>query len=127
MCSVVEFGPCAVTVALMPCDKNFSSVACAKALRACKSAFAAFLASTSGLIFSKRASKLARFEKIKPEVDAKKAAKADLQARKAFAQATEEKFLSQGMSATVTAQGPNSTTLHIKFVLVSKAFAYQVQ
>lgn len=73
------------------------------------------------------ASKLARFEKIKPEVDAKKAAKADLQARKAFAQATEEKFLSQGMSATVTAQGPNSTTLHIKFVLVSKAFAYQVQ
>jgi type II secretory pathway pseudopilin PulG len=73
------------------------------------------------------ANKLARFQKIKPEVDAKNQAKADLQARKAFAQATEERFLSQGMSATVTAQGPSSTTLHIKFVLVSKAFAYQVQ
>jgi hypothetical protein len=73
------------------------------------------------------ATKLAHFQKIKPEIDAKNQAKVDLQARKAFAQATEDKFLSQGMSATVTAQGPNSTTLHIKFVLVSKAFAYQVQ
>jgi hypothetical protein len=73
------------------------------------------------------ANKLAHFQKIKPDVDAKKQARADLAARKQFAQETENKFLSQGMSATVTAQGPNSTTLHIKFVLVSKAFAYQVQ
>lgn len=73
------------------------------------------------------ATRLARFQKIKPEIDAKNKEKAELQARKAFAQATEDRFLSQGMSATVTAQGANSTTLQIKFILVSKAFAYQVQ
>ena len=73
------------------------------------------------------ATKLAHFRKIKPQVDANKKARAELASRKAFAQATEEKFLAQGMSATVTARGRNSTTLYIKFVLVSKAFAYQVQ
>jgi len=56
-------------------------------------------------------------------------AKADLlrAQRKALARTAEENFLKNGHSATVTTEGKDDTVLRIKYVLVSKAFAYQVQ
>ena len=55
------------------------------------------------------------------------ARKQTLQARKDFAAATEELFLKNGQSVTVTADGQDSDHMRIKYALVSKAMAYQVQ
>lgn len=63
-------------------------------------------------------------ELAKSKADAKKQA---LQARKDFAVATEELFLKNGQSVTVTADGHDSDHMRIKYALVSKAMAYQVQ
>lgn len=65
---------------------------------------------------------LASFDKREAEGNAYTAR----EARKAFANNLEERMLSNGMSATVTAEGKDGRLLRIKFVLASKAFAYQV-
>lgn len=65
---------------------------------------------------------LASFDKREAEGNAYTAR----EARKAFVSNLEERMLSNGMSATVTAEGKDARLLRIKFVLASKAFAYQV-
>ena len=49
-----------------------------------------------------------------------------INARDALAKHIEDNMLAQGYSVDVNAVGPNHTTLRFKWVLVSKAFAYQV-
>jgi len=70
--------------------------------------------------------KLTQFQKVKDRQDAAAKKTQDIALRKAMAKAAEENFLSNGFSADVTTRGKDSTVLHIKFALVSKAFAFQV-
>jgi hypothetical protein len=65
---------------------------------------------------------LASFDKREAEGNAY----TDRVARNGYAREIERRMLSNGMSATVTAEGKDARVLRIKFVLASKAFAYQV-
>lgn len=84
---------------------------------------AALLAIPEGNPAKTRAKELlARFDKR----DAESKAAEELGLRKAYAKETEERMLPANMSATVTTEGASNRTLRIKFVLVSKAFSYQI-
>lgn len=67
------------------------------------------------------------FDKVREKQNAAAEEAAKKLRRKQLAETMEEAFLKQGLSATVTSTGADGTTLRIKFVLVSKAFAYQIQ
>lgn len=71
--------------------------------------------------------KLSQFgeAKLAQELAARK--QAALDARRLLARTTEENFLKNGQSVTIKAKGKDETDLHIEYVMVSKAFAYQVQ
>lgn len=53
-------------------------------------------------------------------------AKAQLDKRRRIATDAEENFLKRGFSVTIKPVGKDETVLQIEFVLVSKAFAYQI-
>lgn len=53
-------------------------------------------------------------------------AKAEMLGRDALAKSMENSMLSEGYNMDVNAVGANHTTLRIKYILVSKAFAYQM-
>lgn len=73
------------------------------------------------------AEKARKFADAKFKLQLKELKEVEIENRKKFARATEENFLKNGASATVTTKGSDATTLHIEYVLVSKAFAYQLQ
>lgn len=69
--------------------------------------------------------KLSAFKKTH-EKQAAAAAHAELLAnRQNYARALENQMLSKGMSVDVVAKGKENTTLHVKYVLVSKALVYK--
>lgn len=71
--------------------------------------------------------KLGVYSKKKAQADAIALAKLKLELRQRLARTTEEGFLKNGQSVTVSAVGKDKTDLQIEYALVSKAFTYQVQ
>lgn len=69
--------------------------------------------------------KLSDFSKVHQKQAEEAMQMAALSRRQRYARLLEDQMLSKGMSADVVTQGKQSTTLHIKYVLVSKAFVYQ--
>lgn len=47
--------------------------------------------------------------------------------RKAYARLMEENFLRKGMDATVTAEGPQATTLRVRYILISRPLIFKLQ